>query len=509
MKGGLWKYAQCNEALINIQGFSPTFILSDKLRRSYKNTGGITSYPVKTVGMKLKVSLIIFIFHSALCSGQYLWTALPTAPVSLRFDDFYFTNPDTGWAINPNYSFYTAAPQYGRIFRTYDGGNTWTKLKDGSNTFYRSVGFADALTGWIGNIADTALHTTYRYTTDTIPLYRTDDGGVTWNPANLPQPHPLGICGISVLSDSVVYAYGRYFGPAAYLKTIDKGASWISVNLDTLAVGLIDGHFFNKDTGFITAMGADHKAAILYTDNGGASWRYSYHSIRTDSDRVWKIYFPSRNVGYASIEYGGTNSGVFNTYFVKTTNGGNTWTEHPFIASYNEEGIGFANDSVGWIGGDGTRGTYITTDGGNTWNTDESFGLVTPPYTSAGTAGFHMNRFRSFGDTLMYASGNTIYKLKTATTGIKNVDPGVHSIKSVPNPFSNETLISYSLPGDAEDLIMEVFTATGSNILTNHLGRQSKGDHEVVFKEILPMGIYYCVVRSDQFRLVGKMVVIR
>ena len=228
--------------------------------------------------MKLKVLLSMFLCSFVICKAQYAWQALPAAPVSYRFDDFYFINPDTGWAINPYYGL-AIVKQYGRIFKTTDGGNTWQKLKDSSGTYYRSVGFVDALTGWIGNLADTAYDSANagRFTTDATPLYQTSDGGVTWTAVTLPNPHPAGICGISVVTDSVVFAYGRYSSPAGYVKTMDKGTTWVYKDMNSMAFGLIDGHFFNRDTGFITGMGTDMKAIILSTVDGGATWNYCYH----------------------------------------------------------------------------------------------------------------------------------------------------------------------------------------------------------------------------------------
>ncbi|MCW3122465.1 MAG: photosystem stability/assembly factor-like protein, partial [Flavipsychrobacter sp.] len=249
--------------------------------------------------MKVKYFFLLVFLWPFFCNAQYMWQALPSAPASYRFDDFHFINPDTGWAINPYYV-HSRPNQFGRVFRTIDGGANWTQLVDSSITYYRSIGFADGQNGWIGNLADTVPYAGVPSTTDTIPLYQTNDGGTSWTPVNLPHPHPAGICGISVVTDSVVYAYGRYFGPAGFVKTIDKGNSWVFYDLDTIALGLIDGHFFNKDTGFITGMSPDHKAIILGTVNGGTSWTFAYYSSRADSDRVWKIYFPSRNIGYAS-----------------------------------------------------------------------------------------------------------------------------------------------------------------------------------------------------------------
>ena len=364
---------------------------------------------------KLFSALLIFACVNFV-QAQLSWQQMATAPKSYRLDDFHFINPRQGWAISPNYA-YLSSNKPGQIFKTNDGGVNWQMLVNNSPTFFRAIGFADSLTGWVGNLGDSTV------TNDTVPLYHTNDGGTTWQPVtNIPSPRPKGICGISVVTDSIIYAYGRYYGPPVLLKTIDKGTTWTSTNMSPYASGLVDAHFFNKDTGFITGCIGNtatqqQQALILSTFDGGATWQTRHTSTRP-SEEVWKIFFPSRNIGYASIEYQNRTS-VTNiaTYFLKTTDGGLTWVDMPFMPAspntfYDLEGIGFINDTIGWIGGDACSPTYKTTDGGTTWNPDPSFGLRTAfPDCGNTYTGVELNRFRKFGDTLMYASGCTVFRL--------------------------------------------------------------------------------------------------
>ena len=238
---------------------------------------------------KGSVLFLISLLTSLYSSAQYDWQALPSAPTTpFRFDDVYFLNPKMGWAVKP-----IGGPvTLGEIWETRDGGNNWVRNFDSSQTYYRCVGFKDSLNGWIGNLCDTTI------SNDRIPLYATHDGGKNLIPVKLPNPKPGGICGISVVTDSVIYAYGRYYGPPVLAMTKDGGNTWLTKDMSPYAsVGLIDGWFWNKDTGFITGQDGSN-SVILHTVDGGNTWQTVYHATRNDTDHVWKIFFPCRDTGY-------------------------------------------------------------------------------------------------------------------------------------------------------------------------------------------------------------------
>lgn len=424
----------------------------------------------------------------------------------------YFLTPNIGWSLNPYYDYLTPN-QYGQIYRTMDGGNTWTLMHGNSTTFYRSMGFVDSLHGWIGNLADTTLYYGNRFTTDTIPLYYTTDGGRTLTPIHFGSPHPAGVCGISVATDSVVYAYGRYLGPAVIAKTSNRGTSWTTTGMSAYATGLVDGKFFDKDTGFVTGCNGNN-GVILRTFDGGATWQPVYQGTRNDSEIVWKIFFPSRDTGYASIEYvgyklynGDTN---YRTFFVKTVNGGATWTEMPFKDGYNEEGIGFINDNTGWLGGDDLQLTYKTTDGGLTWAPDSTFGVLTPPYQASFEKTYAINRFRRFGDTLMYASGNTIYRYGKGILGtneLKNLSG--YKLANYPNPFKVQTTVEFVLPQTCHNVKLQFFNSTGKLLRVKDMGTQVAGKHDYIYEATDPDGMLYYTFSSDEFTQTRRMMIIR
>lgn len=330
-----------------------------------------------------KKLLLLFIFvlsFTKLFSQTYQWNLIPNSPVpdsaSQRFEDISFVNPNTGWI----------AQYSGIIYKTTNAGNNWTNVLT-SSAFpfgkFRSLGFFNSQFGLLGTLNPVN------------PLYRTTNGGQNWSiVGNIPSPVPYGICGMSVVDSNTAYAVGRYAAPANVIKTTDKGASWTSIVMDqNLVRSLVDCYFWSADSGIVvggynTSSYSNGYAVVMITYNGGATWQRVFISNRA-GEWCWKISFVSKQIGYVSIE---RHSGF--SYFLKTTNGGQNWTEKPF-REYDQEGIGFVNENTGWIGG-WTGPTYETTNGGNNWN-----------QVAWGT---YVNRFRFINDTLAYAVGDRVYK---------------------------------------------------------------------------------------------------
>ena len=183
-------------------------------------------------------------------------------------------------------------------------------------------------------------------------------------------PSPQGLCGIQVINDTTMYAVGRVRGPAYFTKTVDRGETWISYDFDQYVsvAGLIVLHFFNPDTGFIVGLtNIDHedsRGIVLKTTDGGETWMPSFITSRS-GEWAWKVDFPSESVGYVSLQRNYESP----IYFLKTIDGGETWNEMLFMNDYYFiQGIGFINDTLGWMGGNSSLPTYVTSDGGETWN---------------------------------------------------------------------------------------------------------------------------------------------
>jgi photosystem II stability/assembly factor-like uncharacterized protein len=315
------------------------------------------------------------------------WDLLDGGPTVMgKQDDVYFIDENQGWSVNG----------FGRVYKTTDSGKSWNKVLDQPGTYFRAVTFFDANRGFVSNIGTGY----YPGVTDPVPLYLTTNGGTSFTPVTtFNGPTPKGICNFSKLDDQHIFATGRVGGPSFVLSSADQGATWTSTDVSSQIAMLVDSHFSSPMEGLITGGSATTNASqclILRTTDGGQTWTEAFRSIGTNR-MCWKLSFPTDMIGYASVQTFGSQQSTF----LKTADGGKTWAEFRFVTgSYAALGIGFINENTGWIGGEGTgKPAYRTDDGGLTWVADNSLG----PY---------INRFRFVGNKAGFAIGASVFKLE-------------------------------------------------------------------------------------------------
>jgi photosystem II stability/assembly factor-like uncharacterized protein len=325
------------------------------------------------------------------------WVKLPSVPYTLnnKQDAIAFADALTGWYGNGT----------GRIYRTDDGGEAWTVIWTKQGIYIRALDFADAQTGFLGNIGPGY----FPDVTDRQPLYVTHDGGVHWTAIKpVTGRQIVGVCAIDVLKVDgkvlAVRAGGRVGGPAGMLESFDEGRTFRARDMSSVTGMILDIHFVDADTGFIAGASepeeAKAHARILKTTDGGKSWRAVYDSDRA-GDNNWKLAFPSARVGYATIISYQAPQNEARGYVVKTEDGGEHWRRLTVTHDRNwiPYGINFIDEERGWVGG--STGGYSTSDGGKTW--------------SAQAMGLSTNRLRfvqrADGGITAFAIGKDIYRL--------------------------------------------------------------------------------------------------
>ncbi|MBA2605980.1 MAG: hypothetical protein H0U96_03810 [Acidobacteria bacterium] len=316
--------------------------------------------------------LFTFLLSVVSVHSQTQWSKLKTEPFRGKQDDVFFVNPNVGWYVNGS----------GKIYKSTDGGASWVKKLDRPGTYFRAVGFVDELRGFAGNIGTDY----FPNVTDTTPLYETSDGGETWKPVtNIKGPTMKGVCAIEIVKKpfinagkldykTSIYAAGRVGGPAFLLKSEDGGASWESTDLSRYCAMILDIKFFDRKNGIISAASDaavdKSNALILTTSDGGKTWKKRYQSNRP-YELTWKSSFPTRKVGYVTVQNYNPDKKISQRVVAKTVDGGKTWKEINLVDDFNvrEFGIGFTDEKRGWVGT--TTGGFETSDGGKSWKAVE------------------------------------------------------------------------------------------------------------------------------------------
>jgi photosystem II stability/assembly factor-like uncharacterized protein len=295
------------------------------------------------------------------------WRKLETVPFKGKQDDISFIDADHGWYGNGE----------GKLYRTRDGGGRWEKVWDQPGTFIRALGFADEKIGYLGNVGTDY----YPGVTDKNPLYRTTDGGVNWAPVTAVGIEEVaGICGIDILpvrrifqgelrTSHIITAAGRVGGNAMMLRSEDDGQNWRVIDLTAHASMILDVKFLDARTGFVCASGVsdtgEGDALMLMTRDAGATWTPVWRSKRK-LENCWKMSWPSRKVGYATVQSYDEAAGD-KRVVIKTVDGGRSWRELPLVElkGVREFGIGFVTEKHGWVGA--VPGGFETRDGGRSW----------------------------------------------------------------------------------------------------------------------------------------------
>lgn len=391
-----------------------------------------------TVGLVL---LITSVSHAQLTN--YKWEILKSLPKQGdRYNDIYFVDEMRGWAIAP----YMGIHYPGQMYRTVDGAQTWSAVLDSNLGHLRSIVFRDSVNGWLGMLD------AIRWGKDSAALYRTSDGGYSWSAVVFDGPSPEGVCGLFQYDSLHLYGCGRFAGPAQFIRSTDGGVRWRTTDLSTQMGMAIDCYFWSADSGIVSGGSGNgtstqpSSAVVLLTTDGGATFREIYRTTRT-MEWCWKITFPSKTVGYIAIQ--AMKEG---TFCLRTSDGGLTWND---ITISNKilgiQGIGFANDSVGWVAGRSTKSGFMTTDAGSSWTL----------WTEIDGA----NRFRFINDSLAYVAGNSVSRLRVVSPA------SVRSTPATDNPFTlvfeEGYLVVQSSRSEPHEAVVTVCDVLGRAIIAN------------------------------------------
>ena len=292
-----------------------------------------------------------------------------------------------------------------RIYHTSDGGQTWLGSSLDARAFNQSSPvFVDGLHGWFfGTDTFPGRDPGSSYIGQNIVLFRTNDGGETWNkivsgPAisQLPvtsddaygtQPPFTANARMTFLNTTTGWIIGTTSHandttPWLYV-THDAGTTWhkVALTFPTQASVFWTPQFFDANNGLLPMMVSGpapayiHQTSIYTTYDAGTTWKQSAFVPFDVSNAVFRTMMSAT----ADAEDG-------NKVFYTTIDGWQHWTKHtattPFAALY---GFTFVSQTLGWAIGENPRGVGVpepgggrragdimsiqhTTDGGRTWH---------------------------------------------------------------------------------------------------------------------------------------------
>jgi len=177
-------------------------------------------------------------------NGGLTWTDV-TPPVLGAPSCMDFVDENVGWIAG------------GRIFKTVDGGRTWTE-QDMPEELVNDISFADAQNGWAVGWWGFVFHTT--------------DGGQTWTRQTHPVIGSRTVLAVDAISPSTVWVSAAdYVGSGVNIlaRSVDSGATWASETVPTYRWNNFTGvSFIDANYGWVAGSTVDPRGGVWKRTDG-------------------------------------------------------------------------------------------------------------------------------------------------------------------------------------------------------------------------------------------------
>jgi len=465
-------------------------------------------------------------------NGGIQWTEISQLDlIDFQLGEIEFVSETEGWITSA----------LGMVYYTSDGGYSWIpKHKSVTLSNLEALDFIDSQTGWAAGNSNISGY-------NNNDLIKTEDGGDNWSVIYTDTVYSF--IDIDFLSEQLGFGiFGEYQNYSVVSKTQDGGTTWDTIqisNVDLKSIlfidedngwavgttpnqelfithtsnsgiswqeqnninipgwGLIDVDFIDSEYGF--AVG--NFGALIKTTDGGNSWTESWGNL--DPNLFWSdyqltgVYFPELLncwvTGYSLY------SGGYRTMVAHTTDGGANWDTLSFSSSYGAGDIFFINDSDGFIVG--RSYDYKTTDGGDNWTQID--------YPSEVLKMFFLDE--AYGWAVGY--NGRIFKYFDPNVGVVDdnyfVNPKSYALyQNYPNPFNPSTKIKYSIPPvgtqRAVSVQLKVYDILGKEVAILVNEEQGVGFYEIDFVAgQLSSGIYFYQLKAGDFIQTNKMLLLK
>lgn len=481
------------------------------------------------------ISIILLCSFSAFT--QTGWNKLTISETS-AFKSVCFVSQNCGYVAAAN----------GAIYRTYDGGDTWSLKNTGITGSINSIFFIDENNGWAcgypssvyrtadageswteGNCSSLLLNFKSIFFTSLLTgyvvgqegyLYKTTDGGLNWSAYNSQTTESL--TSVFFTNANNGYAVGEF---GTIVRTTDGGENWTLCQ--NVPYGMFsDVWFADEYTGYAVSEGG----GIIKTTDGGSTWseltisgQYSFHSV----------CFKSVNTGFAVSDFG---------RILKTTDGGQYWFETTSDTTNHLYSIFFLNNNYGFVVGD-NGSIYKTTscaetpylslssnnitlegtdnsvgefdiDGNTTWFAMEGVdwlsispenGVNNSTITITATANtFNYPRQAFITIYGGYVNYQTVLVTQNEVTNINELPPYDFSI--YPNPTNEELYVKYDIANE-KNIDIVIYDVFGSKILSKESVNVKEGSESKINVSSLNQGVYFVKIKTDKGVGIQKFII--
>ncbi|HRP02299.1 MAG TPA: YCF48-related protein [Candidatus Kapabacteria bacterium] len=349
--------------------------------------------------MKSLNYILIFIFILLLNEQAYsAWRKVnnisPALYANRTYLDITFlkSNPDFGWACGFE----------GTIIRTTDRGKTWrgVELRPGENIQLESINFINEKVGFVSgpNLSNTMVSNSY--------IYKTTDGGITWT--NITPDTQNSFWGNYFVDADNGVLMGGLCGFQIFYRTSDGGKTW-SISTANVSDSKLSDAFISSANGKGYAMGS---GTFWETTDGGSNWVFKsetgtrdwHEDIAIVNNMILAPISPECD-GQTITDKGGiaiskdlgntwsrfnTGAAMFGTFLLDektgwatgfnrsiyyTNDGGTTWnlSNCGIPNGVDLDDVYFLNDTTGWAVGEGMYEFFVPKYPSPTINSDKIF----------------------------------------------------------------------------------------------------------------------------------------
>lgn len=414
-----------------------------------------------------------------------------------------------------------------RVYRSTDGGKNWYLV----NGWYYSSSYWKAYYPSIVVTTDYVVVTYDKRAGDSLrtlrcayaPIGSTSFTFTTVDSALSPQGR--GLSDLTKMGGNTVgcvynFRYATTDHDVEFINSTNAGSSWGSRRT-------VHGAWPNSNYLFRPKIWRDGSGGRLDVAFCDITNSYLHYSKSTNNGSSWStIYFTSPLETYPDIASYGDYIYIPNrtpdTYLniVFTTNGGSNWYYYATgrLTQYPECCVNTQYCHIAYARAGDVYYGRASLSGPTSWTwgkiDDPGVTVINDVCGICRKVGDNSSAYVSWTDS---RNSQTIWGEMPATPGIDETSKqniNLFSLENSPNPFTDKTIIHYSI-SDRTNVLLVIYNVTGEKIrlLTNEL--QNPGSYSVVWDkrdsngQTMPAGVYFCRLEAEGYKNTAKMTVIR